>query len=252
MSASDLLSELKMSVSETQGKKLMKGQSIQLHPSQVGVGPVAIKLDSKKVKKILRATQKGKGIRMTLSPHEMQMNGEGLFDWIKKGAQWLKDNNLIRPLLKAGVKNVLPLAAGVFGGPAAATAVSSVADKYGDSVVDKAGDVLGFGMKGKGKGAKGKSRKVAAPAPKPKAPATTPRAPRVTALDNMSNFIIPSAPASHPPVPSVPDQSLSRVFPKGMSESGMLKVEGAGARRMRGKSFKLAGSSFKLAGSSFK
>lgn len=242
MSTQDLISELKVAVSEPQGKKLMAGGSIQLAPHQVNVGPSSIKMDAKKVKKILRAAQRGKGIRMALSPHELQMNGEGLFDLIKKGAKWLKDNNLIRPILKAGVKNVLPLAAGLVGGPGAAAAVSSVADKYGDQAVDKIGDVVGFGTKKqKGKGVKrgGVKPKVV------KAPSSYKVAPSV---DSMSNFIIPAAPASHPVAPSVPDQSMARLFPRGMSETGMMVQGGA----MRGKSFKLAGSSFKLAGSSFK
>ena len=235
MSAKDLVSELQVAVSDTQGKKLMRGGSIQLSPHQVGVGPVSIKMDAKKVKKILRATQKGKGVRVSLSPQEVEMNGEGLWDLIKKGAKWLKDNNLIRPLLKAGAKTVLPLAAGVFGGPAASAAVSSVADQYADSAVDKAGDVLGFGVRG----ARGKARKTQSGGALKRAP-KTPREPKrqvATALDNNSNFIIPSAPASHPPAPSVPDQSMARY------ETGAM---------MRGGSFKLAGSSFKLAGSSFK
>ena len=233
MSAKDLVSELKVAVSDTQAKKLMSGGAIQLAPHQVNVGPSSIKMDAKKVKKIMRAAQKGKGIRMAMSPQELQMNGDGLWDLLKSGAKWLRDNNLIRPLLKAGVKTVLPIAAGVFGGPAGAAAATSVTQKYGDEAVDKVGDLVGFGLKGGAvkRQKKGKARKTAVPkVPNVSLPPVRPQ------LDN-SQLLIPPTSAAYNPPPQMPDQSVARFFPRGMSRDGVVQT-GAG---LRGGSFKLAG-----------
>ena len=244
MSAQDLMEDLQVAVSEPQGRKLMKGQSIQLSAHQVGGQiPSTIKVDAKKAKKIMRAIQRGRGARMSLSPQEMEMNGAGLWDIIKKGAKWLKDNNLIRPVLKAGARVGLPLIAGIVSGPAGAAATSAAVEKYGDDVISKVGNTVGFGMKGKGMkgGAMMKKRKAPAKAPAAKAPRARP----IPQLSNSSFFLTPISAASNPPAASVPDQSMARLFPRGVSKTGTQVVEGAG---FRGGSFRQMGSSFKPSG----
>ncbi len=243
MSAQDLMQELNVSLSDTQAKKLMKGGTIQLNPAQFA-GPGKLLMDKKKAMKLMRAVQKGKGMRVSLTPQEIEtMRGAGLWDLIKKGAKWLKDNNLIRPILKAGVKYALPLAAGVFGTPAAAAAVTTVTEKYGDDAVDKIGDTLGFGfrggaaMKGKMKGGamKGKMKgraKVVGGAMKSQAPSKMTYKP-IPQLDNSALLLPPVSAAMNPVQGTLPDQSLARLFPRGMSKSGMLSQMGG--------SFKLAG-----------
>jgi hypothetical protein len=245
MSAQDLMEELNVSLSDAQAKKLMKGGTIQLSPAQFA-GPGKLLMDKKKAKKLMRAVQKGKGMRVSLSPSEIEtIQGAGLWDLIKKGAQWIKDSGVLRPILKAGAKTLIPLAAGVFGGPAGAAAATAATQKYADDVVDKAGDVLGFGMKGgalkggmvKGKGMKGGAMKGRKKAPKRVAPRPA-LAKAIPQLSNNSNFITPVSASSNPPMAQVPDQSIARVFPRGVSKTGTQIIEGAG---MRGGSFKPAG-----------
>jgi hypothetical protein len=214
-----MFEEVRLALNEPQSKKVISGGSVQLRHGQMGVGP-AIKLHKKNARKLKAAIRSNKGARLKLSPEELMVNGDGLFDVLKQGWKLLKKSGLARDALKLAGKTVLPAIATAFGGPAAGAAVSGVTSKYTDKVVDSVGNVAGFGMR------KG-----------------VPYRPRGQ-LSNYSSILSPDNPAMHPSVASVPDQSMARYFPRGVSQSGMLQTGGsfmpAGYRRA-GRGFRPAG-----------
>jgi len=144
MSDKQMLEEIKLELSQPQVKKLATGGIVQIKPAMVGKG-MPLYVEKKTASKIRRAAMKGKGARLKLSP--MEIEGSGLFDVIKKGWNALKKSGVVRPVLKAAAKTVLPALATAVGGPGAGATVAGITGKFADKAVDKLGDVAGFGMK---------------------------------------------------------------------------------------------------------
>jgi hypothetical protein len=226
---SAMFEELEIALSEPQSKKIVSGGSIQLKSHQMGKG-ARILVSRAKARKLKSAMRKGRGGRLKLSAEELAVNGEGLFDTLKKGWALLKKSGLARDALKLAGKTVLPAIATAYGGPMAGVKVKALADKYVDKGVDALGNVAGFGMDVRGPANRGSFR---------------PRG----QLANFSGFLSTANPAMSPPVAYVPDASMARYYPKGMTPGAVLNMDpmmrtGQGFRpaghRSRGSGFKPA------------
>lgn len=112
--------EIVVHLKPAQARKIAKGGVVQLSASQV-MGtcskshPASLLLHPEMHRKISKAMRARKGVRIQLSPTELEQNGEGLRDiWkgIKKGAKWLKKNVIdsdfyqenLRPIARKAVE----------------------------------------------------------------------------------------------------------------------------------------------------
>ena len=91
-------------------RKLVNGHPIQLRKEQLQGSKHWLDVHPTTHKRLSSAKAKGKGLRLTLTPEELQASGEGLGDlWnaIKKGARWVKDKIIDTPVYQSAVKPVV-------------------------------------------------------------------------------------------------------------------------------------------------
>ena len=98
-------------ISKNQALKAKRGKPVQLAYSQLsGDSNIKLVLHPANAKKVQRAVRNQRGCRIILSPEEIQ--GSGLFDFLKNAGQWLKKNIIdtdfyqrnIRPVARELVK----------------------------------------------------------------------------------------------------------------------------------------------------
>lgn len=167
------LMPLKMEMSANQVSKVRNGKTVQLKPEQIGSGSKTAFLDSKKHKKMMAAAMKGKGIRLTLEPEEIEASmthGEGfsfkklvrgIAEGAKKVGRFYRKN--VRPLVAPVIRRELPklIKSGLVGlaefagQPELIPMAGVLADRYASPLVNKFGDVTGaYGLPRGKKGTK--------------------------------------------------------------------------------------------------
>lgn len=146
------MEEVKLRLDKKQITKLMKGKLCQLKSANLREPNCSLALHSENAKKIKRARRADKGVRLTLSPAEIEasVGGEGIKDilqTIKKGAKKVKgfyDENLketFAPVLKKMVKEGKEM--GINALKAYNPAIGMFADELDERIGDKAVDSLG-------------------------------------------------------------------------------------------------------------
>lgn len=193
------LEPVSLGLTKPQLRKLHKGQCCQLKPDQMRGGSITLMLSRGKVRKIRTAHKKSKGLRLKMTPDEIEQSGEGfkeimknVGEKIKKGIK--KAGPYIRKGLTEAVKVGLPALAVAVGQPELALPAKVLADTVAKKAVDKLGDVAGFGMK------------------------------RKRLKDDYSNFQASDHPAMSPHLP-LPD--FSKPNPHLMSGSGLIAKTGS-------------------------
>lgn len=123
---------MKLDLTKKQAEDLLEGKSVTIKPLQMGKGlPLHLKTD--KVKKMNSAKKDGKSYRLKLDEEEIELDGDGLWDWIKKGAKavFKVGKTVAKPLLRVAA----PLIQQKIG--------QKVGAKYGDAAGDIAGQLTG-------------------------------------------------------------------------------------------------------------
>jgi hypothetical protein len=161
----------KLKLSATNRRKLHRGEPTLLKADQMEGGEIEVFMTPIKHKKMLKAHSKKKGMKLNLTPEEMEYSmehGAGVRDFFKnigrkvtsgvnKGLRTYREK--VRPVIapalkevvKQGIKQGAPAlaaaAATALGQPQlavpAAAAAKLVADKYADQATEKLGDVTG-------------------------------------------------------------------------------------------------------------
>lgn len=116
-------------------RKLAKHQNVIIKPSMIGSG-VTVHLSGAKHRKLMTAHRKNKGMRLSLSPEEIEMSGEGFKDLLKRGAKAVAHHVVkhVKPHAKKQLTKILekPL------GKELASQVAEKATDYGSEKVTKA------------------------------------------------------------------------------------------------------------------
>jgi len=170
----DEMESYKINFSDAQLKKLMHGKSCQLKNEQLGEG-FDILICPKKMKKMMSAKRKGKGIRYNMSPKELEMNTKtegGMINFYKMGKIFKKGlkaaskfyKEKIRPAvgpslkkaikqgIEVGIPALVESAATLVGQPelgvAALPYAERLAKKVSDPLTERFGRLTGaYGMK---------------------------------------------------------------------------------------------------------
>lgn len=152
-----------VTLSLPQFHKLRKGFSIQLSHHQLDPSKQhkhRITVHHETHKKIARAIRHRKGVRLSLSPTEFEMSGEGIGDWFRKirdglstAGSWVKKNIIDSDLYQRSVKpivhdlvdqgiNTAAALAGARGGPRG----QQLAQDVGRAAANKFYEATGAGM----------------------------------------------------------------------------------------------------------
>ncbi len=144
-------------LTEKQFHRLKQGHIIQLKPEQISLDTNHrhhIVIHHAEAKRILKAARSRKGARVSLTPEEFEMSGEGIKEFwekLKSGASWLKKNIIDSDVYKSAVKPIVSQA--VKTGFAAATpflgAASPLAEQAVRAIGEKSG-IYGSGRRGRG------------------------------------------------------------------------------------------------------
>ena len=153
------MEQVPITLTREHAKKLMQGKTVQLKHHHLAGNQHYIMLDHKKAHRMHKARMQGKGMRLSLHPHEMQANGEGFLDFfknlgknIKKGYDWVEDHVIKTPFYQ---QNVKPIVRGLVN--AGETAISARAppavQKIANAGIEAIGAKTGaFGLKGHKRG----------------------------------------------------------------------------------------------------
>ena len=142
---------VEVSLTPTQARKLVKGKTVQLTKRSLQGGSNWIAVSPALHKRVMKAKRGGKGIRIQLTPDEIEASGEGLWDLIKKGAKKVKSGYdkyvkpVVAPILKKGARTALRLGEAALGTviPELAPAIGWADKKWGDQLVDEFGSRTG-------------------------------------------------------------------------------------------------------------
>ena len=142
------MEEIPVRISQNQARKSKSGKAIQLaYPQLSGDANIKLVLHPANAKKVKRAVRNQKGCRLILSPEEIQ--GSGIFDFLKNAGKWLKKNVVdtefyqknVRPIARELVKTGVSM----IPGPQLARDVATKGTEY---LSEKTG---AFGMRGRGR-----------------------------------------------------------------------------------------------------
>jgi hypothetical protein len=138
--------QLKIDITRPQLQKALKGKPIQINASQIGSGSSYLSLHPANAKLVEKASMKGCGCVINLSPGELMataedMEGNGIFGDIWKGLKssyrWVKKNIVDTPIyqeaLKPLVRGAVETGKTVLKGyaPKLAPAIDMATDKIG-------------------------------------------------------------------------------------------------------------------------
>ncbi len=152
------MTKFAVSLTKSQYMKLKRGQTVQLSAQQISPNAQQshhLILHHETAKKVKKAIAQKKGVRLSLSPEELEASGEGLKEFLqglKKAGSWVKSNVIdtpfyqqsVRPIVNEAVKTGLQMAAPRLG--AAAPLAQNAANEIG-----KKTGLFGSGMKTCGK-----------------------------------------------------------------------------------------------------
>ena len=111
-------------------KKLHKGEPTMLKHDQLSGGKVEVYMTARQHNKLKKAHEKGKGVKLHLSSHEIEHNekhGEGWKDLLKTGARTLARES--KPLIKKTVSKAIKKYVGDDAGDAIGSAIADVGEK---------------------------------------------------------------------------------------------------------------------------
>ena len=144
-------------LTESQIKKMIKGLPVQISHPQMGsgAGKHVILLDSPNAKKLLASYRKGKGVRIHMSPEEIEhsiKHGRGILDVLKRGIKTVGNvvkEGLKNPVIKQIGKEVVHYGADAlgtavgayFGNPQAGAMLGDAIGRAGASVIDHEGNL---------------------------------------------------------------------------------------------------------------
>ena len=100
--------QISLELTPEQQKKASRGKSIQLTASQVASNKHKIFVHPANYEKLMKAKKKGCGCRMNIEHGEINhdlehMMGGSIWDWIKKGFNWLKDSGVASTIADAAI-----------------------------------------------------------------------------------------------------------------------------------------------------
>lgn len=162
---------LKLNLTPAQARSSASGKAIKVKASQIDSGDKIVFVHPVNYKLLMKSKKAGKGCTLTLSPGEIEatrqsdMMGSGIFDFLKKGWNWVKNNwdSTLRPIASA-IADV--------GVPALATAVG--APQLAGVARSGLRDITGVGIEGKpAKGSQAMKDKMSALRAKRKGKKTT-------------------------------------------------------------------------------
>jgi hypothetical protein len=100
--------QIKLSLTKQQAKKATDGKTIRIKADQIDSGDNIVLLHPTNHKILMKAKKSGKGCTIELSAGEIEatkmsdLSGTGIFDFLKKGYDWTKNNwGSIKPVLSA-------------------------------------------------------------------------------------------------------------------------------------------------------
>lgn len=102
--------EIGQNLAKSALSNLMRGISAKLPKHVIRGNGMMLHLEPMNYTKMVRAKMSGKGVSITLSPMEREMNGEGLkevFEKIKEGAKWVKDKIVDTPFYQSTIKPIV-------------------------------------------------------------------------------------------------------------------------------------------------
>ena len=105
--------QVPLTLTEPQFRKLKNNHTVQLRHAQISHGnrhAHHIVVHHSKAKKVHTAARNGKGVRVCLTPHELEMSGQGLADFwnkIKSAGSWVKKNVIDTPLYQNTFKPIV-------------------------------------------------------------------------------------------------------------------------------------------------
>lgn len=139
--------EVRVTISKNQADKIRRGHPIQLSRSALSGGNIPLVLHPENHKKVMKAKRLRKGVRLQLSPSEIDASGEGLKELLEKGKKFIKEHGpQVRKILTKGLKKAIPAMANAIN-PGLAPAANVLADRFADDLVDFVGDKTGaFGL----------------------------------------------------------------------------------------------------------
>lgn len=124
---------LKLDLTPAQAKASANGKAIKVKSSQIDSGSNVIMLHPVNHKMLTKSKTSGKGCTLRLSPGEIyatqqsELEGTGIFDFLKKGYNWVKNNwGSIKPVLSSvgdAVATIAPQTAPVRGAVKALTGI---------------------------------------------------------------------------------------------------------------------------------
>lgn len=93
-------------ISQNQGRKALRGGSIQLSKQQLHAQPnIELALHPLNVKKLEKALKSNKGVRLVLSQQELE--GSNIWNWLKGAAKFLKEKVIDTPIYQQVAKPAL-------------------------------------------------------------------------------------------------------------------------------------------------
>jgi hypothetical protein len=101
------LVKIRLRISPAQFRKLQKGLPIQLSHSALWAESHHLFVHPATAKRIARAKDKERGVRIQLSSHELERSGEGLLDFFKSAGRFLKDKVIDTPFYQQNIKPVV-------------------------------------------------------------------------------------------------------------------------------------------------
>lgn len=131
------MQKLTLNLNEAQVRKLINGHPIQIDKEKLNGSQHYLMVHPSTHKRATTARMKGKGIRVALTPEELQMSGQGFMDILRKigkAATFVKDKIIdssfyqqnIRPEVKALVNAGTTALANVLPGPVANIATKGI------------------------------------------------------------------------------------------------------------------------------
>lgn len=102
-----------LTITENQFHKLRKGKTVQLTHSQISLKKKhnhQIFVQPPKFKRLHTAARNGKGVRLQLTPNELEMSGAGFMDFINKlknAGKWVKDKIIDSDVYQKNLKPVV-------------------------------------------------------------------------------------------------------------------------------------------------
>ena len=150
---SDDLIKVPLVVSKGQFLKMKRGLPVQFSHKALSTHKHHLMLHHENHRKVQKALKERKGVRLHISQHEFENSGEGLWDFIKDSANWVKNHVIdtdayqkyVKPIVKSAVQqgvNALSSVAGLNDTDKAK--LQSGADWVGEKTA-------AFGLKGKKK-----------------------------------------------------------------------------------------------------